>query len=133
MMIIKSKSQGFSLVELMVVVAIIAILAGIGLPQYNQRVISAKRSDGVQMLTRIMSSQERYFANEITYTADLRDLGYTSVKEVESTEGHYRITASACGNGITQCVLLTAIPQGGQASDGNLTLNNRGARTGNWP
>lgn len=133
MMTTKSKTQGFSLVEMMVVVAIIVILASVGVPQYNQRVMLAKRSDGMQMLTRIMSSQERYFSNEITYTTDLRDLGYGSATAVDSTEGHYKITASACGDGIVQCVLLTAVPQGGQASDGNLTLNNRGARTGNWP
>ena len=127
------KSKGFSLVELMVVVAIIAIIAGIGIPQYNQQVTSAKRSDGMQMLTRIMASQERYFSNEISYTTDLTDLGFASSANLESTEGNYKITATACAGGIQQCVLLTAVPQGGQLKDGNLTLNSRGAKTGNWP
>ena len=133
MMIVNSKNRGFSLIELMVVVAIIAILAGIGLPQYNRQVTSAKRSDAMQSLTRIMASQERYFSNEISYTTDLTDLGLASANKVESSEGHYLITASACGGGIAQCVTLTAVPQGSMAADGDMTLNSRGAKTGNWP
>ena len=132
MMTARYKVQGFTLMELMVVVAIIGIMAGIGLPQYNNRVVAAKRSDAMQMLTRVMASQERYFANEITYTADLTDLGFASAASIDSSESIYKVTATACGGGIGQCVLLTAVPQAGQASDGNLTLNSRGAKTGAW-
>jgi len=127
-------AKGFTLLEVMVVAAIIAILAAVALPQYRNSVVKGTRSDGIQMLTSIMSSQERYFSNEISYTSDLTDLGYSSSSEVASTEGNYKITATACaGATIAQCVLLTATPQGGQASDGKLTLNSRGAKTGNWP
>jgi len=133
MMTAKYRVQGFTLMELMIVVAIIGIMAAIGLPQYNQQVVSAKRADGVQMLTRVMASQERYFANEITYTTDLTDIGLASAAAVSSSESHYKITATACGGGIGQCVLLTAVAQGPQSADGDLTLNSRGAKTGNWP
>lgn len=117
----------------MVVVAIIGILAGIALPQYQGYVVKGKRSDGTQMLTRVMAAQERYFNNEITYTVDLTDLGLASANSLPSSEGHYQITATACGAGIDECVLLTAVAQGSQAADGDLTLNSRGATTGNWP
>mgnify|MGYP005623158981 FL=1 len=134
MMTPKRNQIGFSLLELMIVVAIVGILAAVGLPQYNQQMVKGKRSDGIQMLTRVMSSQERYFSNEITYTTDLTDLGMASSTAVPSTEGHYKVTATACaGATIAQCVLLTATPQGAQEVDGKLTLNSRGAKTGNWP
>lgn len=130
----KRTQGGFSLLELMVVVAIVGILAAVGLPQYNQQMVKGKRSDGIQMLTRVMSSQERYFSNEITYTTDLTDIGMAAASGVSSSEGHYKITATACsGATIAQCVLLTATPQGPQEVDGELTLNSRGAKTGNWP
>lgn len=135
MMTIKREVQtGFSLIELMIVVAIVGILAAVALPQYNQQVIRGKRSDGIQMLSRVMSAQERYFSNEVSYTTDLSDLGYSASSGVESSEGHYKISASACsGSTIAQCVLLTAVPQGPQEVDGKLTLNSRGTKTGNWP
>jgi len=134
MMTPKRNQIGFSLLELMIVVAIVGILAAVGLPQYNQQMVKGKRSDGIQMLTRVLSSQERYFSNEITYTTDLTDLGMASSADVPSSEGHYKVTATACaGATIAQCVLLTATPQGAQEVDGKLTLNSRGAKTGNWP
>ena len=134
MMTPKRNQIGFSLLELMIVVAIVGILAAVGLPQYNQQMVKGKRSDGIQMLTRVLSSQERYFSNEITYTTDLTDLGMASSADVPSSEGHYKVTATACaGTTIAQCVLLTATPQGAQEVDGKLTLNSRGAKTGNWP
>ena len=113
--------------------SIIGIIASFALPQYNQRVIKTKRADGIQMLTRAMQSQERYFTNELTYTTNLTDLGYSLASGVDSTEGHYKISAVACGGGtIAQCVQLNAVPQGGQTGDGNLSLTSRGVKGGNW-
>lgn len=134
MMTINHKHRGFTLIEMMVVVAIIGILAAVGLPQYQGYVVKGKRSDGTQMLSRVMSSQERYFNNELTYTTNLTEIGLASAANVDSSEEHYKVTATACaGTTIVQCVLLTATPQGSQLVDGNLTLNSRGATTGNWP
>lgn len=135
-MITKPKPQrrqrGFTLVELLIVVVILGIVAGIALPSYRESVVATRRSDGMILLNQILQAQERYFVNNMTYSTDLTDLGYTSAGNVESEKGFYKVSASACGGGINQCVNLTAVPQKGQANDGNLTLNSQGVKTGSW-
>ncbi|WP_299733592.1 type IV pilin protein [uncultured Endozoicomonas sp.] len=124
----RSQPNGFSLLELMIVLVIISILASIVLPSYGRYVTESRRKDASTMLLRIMQQQESHYNEELSYTVDLTVLGYGSI--VESEGGYYVITASTCGSTpITQCVLLTATPQGAQTGDGVITLNSRGARS----
>jgi type IV pilus assembly protein PilE len=117
----------------MVALVIISVLAAIAYPSYQNYTLRANRADGYAVINTIMQAEERFFAEEVTYTADLTDLGFAAAANVGSPEGLYQVTAAACGGGtIADCVLLTAVPQGAQAGDGNLTLNSRGTRTGNW-
>ena len=75
-----------------------------------------------------MRGQENYFANNFTYTANLTNMNYSNPHV--TANGKYSIAASACtGSALTQCVLLTATALGGQADDGNLTLDSQGNRT----
>jgi type IV pilus assembly protein PilE len=128
------KARGFTLLELMITVGIIGILAALAYPQYTSRVIATRRGDGAGTLMRVMQSQERFFINNLTYTTDLTNIGYSAASAADSPEGFYKITATACvSSTIAQCVQLTAVPQGSQAGDGSLSLNSRGGKTGNWP
>jgi type IV pilus assembly protein PilE len=123
------QQNGFSLIELMVVVAIIGILATIAVPSYQDSVLRGARGDGMTAMLDIMREQEDFFANNYTYTTNLTELNYPVAVTTES--GRYRITASTCDNGddLTACVKLTGVPQNGQQNDGNLVLDSQGTRS----
>jgi type IV pilus assembly protein PilE len=126
-------SRGFTLIELMIVVAVVGVLTAIAYPSYQAQMQKSRRADGLTMLTRIMQAQERFYTLNNRYTVSLgTDLSYDADanQDVTSEEGFYLIDAAACaGSTIANCVILTATPQGGQAPDGPLTLNSRGAKT----
>lgn len=123
--------SGMTLVELMVVIAIVAILASVAIPRYQHYVMTSNRGEGTSAALDILRAQENFSINNLTYTTNLTDLGYPN--PYDSPDGNYRFTASTCGTTpITDCVLITATAMGNQAQDGNLTINSRGERTGSW-
>jgi type IV pilus assembly protein PilE len=67
-------STGFTLIELMIVVAIIGILAMIALPGYQDVIRKGRRADAVEKLASIQQAQERYRANNSSYASTLATL-----------------------------------------------------------
>lgn len=121
----RNRGAGFTLIELMIVIAVVAILASIAIPAYNDSVTKARRADGMAALMQAMTLQERFYTENNTYTTDLGSIGQTS-----SEEGFYELSAAACaGSTITRCVIITGTPNAAQAHDGNLTFNSRGVKT----
>lgn len=80
--------QGFSLIELMIVVAVIGILAAVAYPAYQDYVIRAKRADAMNALSKVRIEQEKYRANNVAFTATLSDLGLSS----NSPDGYWTIS-----------------------------------------
>ncbi|WP_342130630.1 type IV pilin protein [Hydrogenophaga sp. OTU3427] len=104
------RQRGFSLVEAMVVVAVIGILAAIAYPNYTEHVRRGRRSDAMVALSAVLQAQERWRANTLTYAAQLQDLGLRST----SLDGHYALALNgASRNSYT----ATATAVGVQASD----------------
>lgn len=126
------KDSGFTLIEVMIVVVIIAIISAIALPSYQNYARESRRTEGTSELTKIMGLQERYFTNRFppSYTVTLTQLGY-SADPVVTENTYYSVRASLCAGEAdpSSCILLTATAQGGQADDGNLTLDSRGNKT----
>ena len=126
-------TKGFTLVEVMITLAILGILMAIAMPGYRSFVLKGNRSDGMAILNEIMQAQERFAAANGTYTTTMTDIGY--VANQPSAEGFYRVSAAACGSGIAACVNLTATAVAGQDQDdngngGDLSLNSRGTKVG---
>ena len=129
-------NQGFSLIELLIALAIVGILASIAYPSYQNHMLKSNRTDGQNALLEILAKQQNFFSRNMTYTTDLAgDLNYPA-DPVIAPDGLYSIAAATCNapfsNNLANCVQLTATAQGRQAPDGNLVINSAGARTGNW-
>ena len=124
---------GFTLIELLITVAIVGIITAIAYPAYTQYLLRAGRGEATSTLLEAMERQEQVYRNNLTYTANLADLGYPD--PLKSETDRYRITAGTCDSlAIRRCVKLTATAQPKQEADGpTITLTSRGEKTGNWP
>ena len=69
----RSPSSGFTLIELVMVIAIIGILVAVAVPSYKSSTAKARRSDGQTALMDAMVREERYFTEHNTYTTTLAD------------------------------------------------------------
>lgn len=117
------RNRGFTLLELMIVVAIVAILAAIAYPSYQNYVLRTRRADGKEFMMRVASAQERYYTNLNRYAA-MADLGLGTTSE----KGYYTVSVALANS--NQTYTLTATPGGVQSPDqcGNLTLTNSGSK-----
>lgn len=113
----KKYIRGFTLIELMITVAIIGILASIAYPAYQDSVRKARRSDGHAFLLDAMARQERFYTENNTYTCTLTDLGFVANDDdlFLSPEKWYALTPpapAACdADSLVNLVTLTATPQ----------------------
>lgn len=122
-----TQQQGFTLMELMIVVAVIGILAGIAYPNYSEYVKRGNRSEGQAFLNDVAARQERYFAQNNAYITSNNDVAKLALKNgLASETGKYQLVLSSSNNdgGYT----LTANQQFNDTKCGNLTLNARGVR-----
>ncbi len=126
--------RGFTLIELMIAVVIVAIIATIAVPTYQAQTLKARRSDGQAFLLTLQSRMERYIYDNNVYPASLALLnGYSSASEL-SPEGYYEVSIKAASDTcpLTSCYVLVATPRGAQVSDGALELHSNGTKVGNW-
>jgi len=121
----KSGGQnGFTLVEMMIVVAIIGILASIAYPAYQQYLLSSRRAQAQSEMLRIQLGQEKWRANNNSYTSTLSETGFTETNpfydySITGTSAFgYTIKAAAKSTQTndTGCTTLTLDQSGGKGS-----------------
>lgn len=126
-----TKERGFSLIELMIVVAIVAILAAIAVPSYRRYVVRANRADAQRALLDLAGREERFYygANryaknlgELSATATLAGSNYTvSLDPAPATSTDFTVVATPVGNQLrddAECQSLSLNRQGQQLSTG---------------
>ena len=122
----KGRVRGFTLIELMVVVAIVAILAAIAYPSYQEQIRKSRRAQAKADLVELTQALERFRTVQNTYA------GITLPFTQSPRAGTARYTLAVSGNTAT-AFTLTATPQsaGGQDADrcGTLTINQAGVKT----
>ena len=130
---------GFTLIELMVVVAIVGVLAALAFPSYTNYQTKTKRALAKSFLNQIASRQEQFFADNKRYADNLAELGYSD-KEMtinpsssfvasSATDALYTLSLTDTG---TRTFTANAAPLGVQADNdkdcGTMTLNQSGTK-----
>lgn len=143
----KSFSSGFTLIELMIVVVILGILAGIAYPSYTRYVIESRRSDAQIGLTQLAALEEKFFSQCNTYTVNIDGGAITAdgtnlacsglgqptsgaADSIFSPNRYYVLTVANGASTIATSFVATATPVAGssQATDGAFTISNTGLK-----
>lgn len=125
-------NRGFTLLELMITVAVIGILAAIVYPSYRDQMLKTNRgTEGLATLQDLAARQERFYSRNSTYTTDPVDLGLPAGGMTPKGLYQISITDAPCGD-IRRCYTLTANVAGGQVDDDlcqSMSLDSTGAKT----
>jgi type IV pilus assembly protein PilE len=129
--------RGFTLIELMIAVAIIGILLRLALPAYQQSVMKSRRADAKTALLDLAQREERYLATANTYTTSAPALGYASTSTITSASpmtvqngsaSFYTIEVTTSGSTFTATARPTGVQKTKDTQCQNFTIDNTGAQ-----
>ncbi len=126
-----AKQTGFTLIELMVSMVIIAIIMTVAIPSYRGYIQRANRADATTALLRITAGQERFFIQNGTYSNDLANPPPVGLGVGQTERGFYNLAVARPNAGQYQAV-ATIAAGGAQADDQDCAVfivNERGQRT----
>lgn len=123
----KRRLAGFTLIEVMIVVAVIGILAAVAYPSYSSYIQKGKRATAQAALMELASKQQTYLLDRRLYSGSLTDLGFAAPKEIEND---YTFSATKA-DGPPPTFTVTATPSASLQAKGEqaLTINQVGSKT----
>ena len=131
-----STARGFTLIELMIVVVIVGILAGVAFPAYQDYTKKARRSEAIQVMTQMQNRLEQYMLDARQYVTDPTKLsiahdGFTCVTGTPGncSNDHYKITITLL-TGPPPGYQIDAVTNGGSLYMNDLQLKSDGTKTG---
>jgi type IV pilus assembly protein PilE len=122
------KNTGFTLMELMITVAIIAILAAIALPSYQQYVVRSNRVDMQGQMMQIAASLERYRAQQFNYKSATLPVIYGGSSYPKQGTVNYNLTLTVDSTTFSEWTLTATATGNVQSKDGVMMLNSKGER-----
>jgi type IV pilus assembly protein PilE len=139
----QARVRGFTLIEMMITVAIVAILTTVALPTYNNYLARVNRSAAEQFMLDTANRQEQFILDQHTYAAfscTATCTGSLGINPDASVASHYTFASAVTGN---DCIgsavsgpsfVITATAIGTQIPDGNLCIDSRNNRfpQGKW-
>jgi type IV pilus assembly protein PilE len=129
----KHASSGFTLIELMVTVAIVSILATIAVTSYSSQIQKSRRTEAKSALLDLAGREERLFSTTNSYSSDESFLGYATVStpmtNMDFGNGYYQLSAVSTATTYTLTASAKAgSSQVGDATCGSFTLNQLGVQ-----
>jgi len=123
----KKFPSGFTLIEVMITVALVAILAAVALPAYQEHVRKSRRAEAQAFLMAVAARQQQFLLDTRTYTATLADVG---VRTPDNVGASYTIALAAAA-GPPPTFSVTATPKPAQAHEkcGTLSIDQTGTKT----
>jgi len=138
---VRDRIRGFTLLEIMTVVAIVGILAAIVLPAYQEQVRKGNRSAAQQFMLDVATKQQQILMDSRSYVA-VADGNFgnkpsdaspgVGIPQPPATSGRYTFAVTVVNTATPPTFTITATAVNGQAVDGNLTLDQAGTKTGKW-
>lgn len=120
----RRRHAGFTLMEVMIVVAIVGILAAVAYPNYTEHVQRGRRTEGKAALLKTQGALERYFTVNNTYTTDLATVRANAFSGDNLASSAYTIAVAPGPAGIASSYVITATPNLNDPLCGRLTLDN---------
>lgn len=119
--------KGFTLIELMIVVAVVAILAAIAMPSYQRYVIRTNRADAMSVMQGFAQAMERHYAQNNTYATAVAGTVFPSQSPLDGT-ARYALSIQAA-TATTFTLRATPVAGGTQGGDGFIEITNTGLRS----
>lgn len=125
-----AQSAGFTLLELLIVIAVFSIIMSMSIAGYRQYITRANRVDATALLLRVAAAQERFYLEQNTYTDDMAALGFPNAL---SERGYYALTVNPALGGLVVGYTATATVVDGESQSDDtkcqdMTINESGLR-----